>query len=62
MIIKLKGKLPEELTQLGLANGDKFHAYPSETGRADDVQIKFIRDHRSNVANVSKANYKIVYR
>jgi hypothetical protein len=60
MRIKLKGKLPVELTDLGLMKNDEFHAYPPENGRATDVLIRFLKDGAPCQATVSEENYKKV--
>ena len=56
-MIKLKGPLPENLKDLGLKPGNKFHGYQSVTGNPDDVEIRFLRDNQPCIATVTKKNY-----
>lgn len=60
MLIQLKTKLPEELTDLGLAPGDKFVVPPEDVRELDAVRIYFNREHQKRVATVSKKHYKVL--
>lgn len=62
MLIKLKGDLEPELTNIGLKPGDEIIAQPDPVSKVGGMHFTFYRNSHPFNCSVWPENYEIIYK